>query len=337
MKLGRNNIKSILTKTIPDVMLYRTARQERLSWSNSYEKYGTVPESDYKRIISQVYQKRTGNPLNLDNPVRFTEKLQWRKIFDRDPVYSLLADKYRVRDWVKAKIGDDHLIPLLGVWKSFDEINFNELPVEFVLKTNNASGTNILVRDKRKLNMSIAKMRIETWLRFPYCFCGGGYEMPYQTIPPCIIAEKYMRFSDKKTEIPDYKFLCFNGEPKYCWVDINRHSDHRRNIYDMEWRLQDFRFNDYSNSDSAIEKPQNFDEMIRIVKILSEGFSHVRVDLYDIDEKVYFGEMTFIAEAGYCNFHPYQIDYHIGSFWDVKTTQADYSSIFKGCEQLIPQ
>lgn len=263
--------------------------------------------------LRRLYKSRIGVDLNLENPVRYTEKIQWSKLYDRDSMRSTLSDKYAVREWIGEKIGDEYLIPLLGVWESPDEIDFDKLPNNFVMKTNNASGTNALVKDKTKENLKRLKRRLRSWLAFE----NGWYlfDLQYQDIPPKIIAEKYMIDHGSSRELMDYKFMCFNGTPMYVWVDLDRYTDHRRIVFDLDWKIQPWTQYGYPAVEEIVEKPQCFDEMVQIAKELSQGFGHVRVDLYSIDNRPYFGEMTFTNGSGFEPIIPDEYDAVLGSMW----------------------
>lgn len=267
---------------------------------------------NYKNYLKFAYRIRTGEKLNLEAPKKYTEKIQYAKLYLNSPIKTKLSDKYLVREWVEEKIGSSYLIPLLGVWEDFSEIDFEELPNEFVLKTNHGSGTNIIVKDKSQFEYHKEKEKMDSWLKNNFAY--AGLELHYKDIEPRIIAEEYI--TDSNGELNDYKFLCFNGEVYYCWIDVGRYTNHYRNVYDLDWKLQPWTQHKYENSPNEIPKPENFDEMIKIAKKLAEGFSHVRVDLYNVDGKIYFGEMTFTNGAGYELIYPEKYNYHLGELWD---------------------
>ena len=199
--------------------------------------------------LKRVYRKKIGHDLNLENPVTYTEKMQWSKLYDNSPLKGELTDKYAVREWVKEKVGDQYLIPLLGVYNFVNEINFDTLPNQFVLKTNNGSATNIIVHDKKKLNKHLTRKRLKFWLNTPFSLV-SWFEMHYDYIKPKIIVEQLMH--DTQTDdLRDYKFLCFDSVPHYVWVDFNRRSTHSRKIYDMNWNLQ--KWNQYNYPEKNIE------------------------------------------------------------------------------------
>ena len=263
-----------------------------------------------EKIINEKYIKDFGEKIKWDNPKTYTEKVNFSKLYNFSLEKSELSDKYLVRNWIKNKIGEQYLIPLIGVYDSFDEINFDSLPNQFVIKCNHDSGSVTLVHDKKLINKKILKEKYDFLLKRNFAYC--GYEMHYSNIKPKILIEKYMGESVK-----DYKFLCFNGKPFYCWVDFDRYVNHKRNIYNMEWQLQKFNQKDYGNYDKKINVPSNFNEMKKIVRVLSKGFDHVRVDLYDINGRVYFGEMTFTNGNGFEPINPKEWDAKLGSLWNI--------------------
>lgn len=265
--------------------------------------------NDIHGLLQKWYKKRTGKNLNLDNPKTFNEKIQWLKIYDNNPLKTKLADKYLVREWIKEQIGEDYLIPLLGVWDNFDKIDFNTLPEKFVLKANHGSHWNIIVKNKAELNPQKAKKLFDKWMQRNYAF-KAGYEMQYSDIKPKIIAEQYIE--DSNHELNDYKILCFNGEPEFIWVDCGRYTKNRtKNIYDINWNLQPFTMS-YPASKEDIPKPQHLDKMLELAKKLSKTFAFVRVDFYNVDGKIYFGEMTFTSMSGVEKFSPENYDLKIG-------------------------
>lgn len=268
-----------------------------------------------KKAVSALYKDRIGRELDWDNLKTYTEKMQWEKLYDNNPMKVTLSDKYLVRSWVAKKIGEKYLIPLLGKWDSPSDINFNELPNQFVLKTNCGSGDIIIVRDKSKLSkhdIKVIKVQLAYYLKCD--FGATSYELHYSMIKPCIIAEQFIPSSEK--DLPDYKFLCFDGVVYYCWVDKGRYSNHSRHVYDTKWNFQQWN-QMYEIKDIGIPKPRNFEVMLDIARSLSEGFSHVRVDLYNVEGKIYFGEMTFTNGSGFDLIHPYEADLYLGSLWHI--------------------
>lgn len=267
---------------------------------------------------AHLFNQTTGLTLDWDNLNRYTEKMQWEKLFDKDERKVLCSDKYRVRFWVEERIGSEYLVPLLGVWDKATEIDFSSLPKSFVLKTNCGSGDIIIVKDKNSLTKN--KIReIEAKLDYfaHFDFGCAQCEMHYSKIIPKIIAEEFIEYPGE--DLPDYKFLCFDGVVKYCWVDMGRYHNHKRNVYDLNWTLQEWNQKQYGNYEKPIPKPINFDTMVNIATKLCQGFSHVRVDLYNIDGKIYFGEMTFTNGSGFEKIYPDSADLMLGAMWDLKT------------------
>ena len=264
----------------------------------------------------RMYFEKIGKHVNWDNPKAYTEKMQLEKLYHNYPLKTMLADKYRVREWVANKIGDSYIVPLCGkgVYDSPYDIDFSALPNSFVIKTNAGSGDAIVIRDKSKLSkLDIDRIRARMDFFLHFNFSWVGYELHYSDIEPKILVEQLIECPDE--DLPDYKFLCFDGKPYYCWVDKGRFHNHKRNVYDMNWVLQDWNQRDYGNYDGTIEKPENFEKMAEIAQSLAEGFSHVRVDLYNVDGRIYFGEMTFTNGCGFEAIIPYEADLLLGSLW----------------------
>ena len=273
-----------------------------------------IDERKYPKLLQEEYCRRTGRSLDWNHLVTYNEKMQWAKLYDKDPRKTEYSDKYKVREFVEKTIGSEYLIPLYGVYKKFDDIKFDELPKEFVLKTNNGSNTNIIVKDKEKLNLVEAKKKFTRWLHTDYSLI-SGFELHYRDIQPLIIAEKLI---GNGKDLWDYKFLCFSGKVYYVWVDIGRFSEHKRNVYDLEWNLQPWNQYNYGNFDGKIEKPKNFDKMVELATKLAQGFAHVRVDLYNVDGEIYFGEMTFTNGSGFEPIIPEKYNQMLGNLWKLE-------------------
>ena len=249
--------------------------------------------------------------LDLNNPKTFSEKLQWLKLHDRKPEYVTMVDKYAVKQYVANKIGDEYIIPTLGVWNKFDDIDFDKLPNQFVLKCTHDSGGLVICNDKSKLNKNEARHKIEVSMKRNYFHMFK--EWPYKSVPKRIIAEQYMT-DGKSSDLPDYKFFCFDGEPKYCQVIRDRRSKETIDFYDMEWNHMPFvGLNPVaSNGLSPVAKPAHLDKMIEICRKLSEGNPFSRIDLYVINDKEYFGEITFYPAGGMGVFRPDEWNKRLG-------------------------
>lgn len=233
-----------------------------------------------------------GEKLGLPVPEEFTMKLEWIKCFDKNPLMVVCADKVKVKDYVAPIIGEEYLIKTLGVYDSTDEIDFQKLPEKFVLKTNNASGTNLIVPDAQKLDKDNARRTLDKWIK-NRSFGKKEHEWQYLAIEPKILAEEYIETPDG--DLPDYKFFCFNGKVRYAWQDVGRYTKNKaRAIFDAEWnRLPLTLFT--RNYKGEVPKPQGYEKMVEMAEKLSKPFKQVRVDFYNISGKIYFGEMTFFS------------------------------------------
>lgn len=264
-------------------------------------------------MLKVQYFIKTGKTLDFNKPKTFNEKLQWLKLHDRNPEYTTMVDKYEVYSYIEKEIGKEYLIPLLGIWDSVEDIEWSSLPDQFVLKNTHDSGGVIICTDKNKLNINQAKEKLQSSLSLDaYTF---GREWPYKNVKPRIIAQKFLKDEDSE-ELKDYKFFCFNGEVKTILVveGIGTSKYPKRNFYDKEWNLLPFNEGNASNIAGKIEKPINYDKMIEIAEVLSRNIPFVRVDLYEINNKIYFGELTFYPQSGYNNFEPIEYDLILGSW-----------------------
>jgi hypothetical protein len=273
-----------------------------------------LPDRAYLKLL---YFVCLGKKLNLEAPKSFTEKIQWLKLFDRRPQYTLLVDKFTVRQYITKTIGEEYLIPIVGgPWKKFDEINIENLPNRFVLKCTHDSGGVVICDDKSTIDWNFTKKKISKNLRRNYYWYGR--EWPYKNVKPLIIAEKYM-VDESGYELKDYKFFCFNGKPRIMFIATDRGSKTEQtkfDFFDMNFNHLPIK-NGHENSTKKITKPNNFDEMKEIAEKLSNGFTHLRVDLYEINGKIYFGELTFYHWSGLVSFEPAEWDYFIGNLLEL--------------------
>lgn len=257
-----------------------------------------------------LYKSRMGEKLNLTNPVTFNEKLQWLKLYDRNSSYTNLADKFSVRSYVKEKIGDKYLTDLLGTWEHFEDIDFLKLPRQFVLKTTHDSGTVIVCKNKDALNVNKTKRILEKSLKKNYYW--GNREWPYKNIKPKIICEEYI-YNEEQTTLEDYKFMCFNGEPKIIQVMSNRTGDtYNVNHYNLKWEPIDIKRKNVKRNPKEISKPDKLNEMIAISKKLCGNFPFVRVDLYNTKDSIFFGELTFFPVSGLMQFEDQETNIFLG-------------------------
>lgn len=268
-----------------------------------------------KLYIKLLFRLSMGHKLDLKNPQTYNEKLQWLNLYYRNPLLSKLADKAEVKNYVRELIGDEYVIKNYGVWNSFDEIDFDKLPSQFVLKTTHDSGGIVICKDKSKLDLDKARKKINWHLKRNLFYVYR--EWAYKHIKPRIIAEEFL-VDESKVELKDYKFFCFNGEPKAMFIATGRQAGNTMfDFYDINFNHLNT-VQGYPQSGKILEKPKNYALMVELATKLSKGFPQVRVDFYNIDGKVVFGEYTFCHFAGLEPFHPQKWDYEFGSWLDLK-------------------
>ena len=263
-----------------------------------------------EKIVRRVFKERMGYELNLKNPQTYNEKLQWMKLYYHNPLYTTLVDKYAVKQYVEERIGKEFLIPTIGVWDRFDDIDFEKLPQQFVLKCTHDSGGLVICKDKSKLDVQKAREIITKCLKHNFYF--SGFEWPYKNVKPRVIAEQYMEDSKTK-ELRDYKFFCFDGVVKYLFIATDRQNREEPyfDFFDANFNYLDMR-QGHPNAPILPEKPLCFEEMKVLAAKLSAGMPHVRVDFYEVDGKVYFGEFTFFHHGGWTPFDPEEWDLTFG-------------------------
>ncbi len=254
---------------------------------------------------------RVGYWPNLKNPRSFNEKLQWLKFHDIHPEYGKMVDKISAKEYVASIVGEEYLIPTLGTYNTIEEIDWNKLPSQFVIKSTSDSGGVVICKDRNTfdINAAITKL-MDSTERDYYRF---NKEYPYKYVTHRYIAEEYIT-DESGYELKDYKFFCFNGVPRYVQLDFDRQTNHRRNIYDTSWNLIDLQILFPRGNDRFFPKPPNFDLMLEVAAKLSYGIPHVRVDLYNVNGKVYFGEMTFFHGSGMEFFIPVEWDFKFGDY-----------------------
>ncbi|MBR3865705.1 MAG: glycosyl transferase [Clostridia bacterium] len=271
--------------------------------------------------LKAVYKIRTGKKLDLKNPQTFNEKLQWIKIHNRKPEYTAMVDKYGVKKLVAEKIGEEYIIKTLGVWDSFDEIDFDSLPDRFVLKCTHDSGGLVICRDKSKLDIAKAKEKIERSLKRNYFW--SSREWPYKDVKPRIIAEEYMEDSSRPEgeSLLVYKIMNFGGEPKIIQtIQNDKKPNESIDYFDTDWNLLELRQN-FPNSTSPLQKPTVLSDMLELSRKMSAGFPFLRVDFYVIEGKIYFSEYTFFSDSGLAAFTPPEWDKKLGDM--IKLPKVD--------------
>lgn len=268
-----------------------------------------LPPEFYVKIYYEYY---SGRKLNLKNPLEFNEKIQWLKVYYQPPILTQLVDKYAVRPYIEEKIGTKYLNDILGVYTTFESIDFNTLPNKFVLKGAHGSNYNLIVNDKSKLDRKHVKKLVNKWLSRNYYY-RSGLEWAYKNVPPRVIAEKFMKEEGKEV-LNDYKFYCCNGVPKFIQIDIGRGIDHTRCFYDLQWGKMSITKGNIPMFKGTLEKPANLDEMIHLAKTLSEPFPYVRVDFFSVNGNTIFGEMTFYPADGRGDFKPIEYNKIVGDY-----------------------
>ena len=295
-----NTLKKVLTDKD-----YRTVRLAKAGFYNRL---------DDRAYIEKIYRAKMGKPLNLENPQLFNEKLQWLKLYDRNPLYTQLVDKYRVREYIAEKIGEEYLIPLLGVWDDPDEIDFDTLPDQFVLKCNHNSGTGMCIcRDKSKLDYDKVRKDLKKGLKENFYL--RHREWPYKNVKPCVVAEAYIA-EENSDVLTDYKFFCFHGIAKIMYISRDYSDSPRTDFFDMDFAHLPIKVKD-PHAEMPPKKPECFDEMKHIAEILSKNIPHLRVDLYCVQGRIYVGELTFYHAGGFVNITPDEWNLRMGSWINI--------------------
>lgn len=266
---------------------------------------------DDKAYLEDLFREFAGYELNLEHPRTFNEKLQWLKLFDRRPEYPLMVDKFEVKKLVSNKISEINVINTIGIWDSYDNIPFDTFPDSFVLKCTHDSGSVLVVKEKSEFDPAFYRDRFNNALSRNYYY--SCREWPYKNVQPRIMAEEYKEVPGKKS-LPVYKFFCFNGKPKIIQaIENDKQKDEVIDYYDTDWQLLELRQN-YPNSPNGMDRPVNLGKMLEYAEILSEGHPFIRVDFYEIDNKVYFSEFTFFSDAGFASFTPPKWDKILGEY-----------------------
>lgn len=292
--------------TLKRILADRDYRTVRLAKAGFYNRM------DDRKYLEKVYKARMGRPLNLEDPQLFSEKLQWLKLYDRNPLYTQLVDKYRVREYVAEKIGEEHLIPLLGVWDDPDDIDFDALPDQFVLKCNHNSGTGMCIcRDKSKLDYKAVRKELKKGLQENFYL--RHREWPYKDVPRKIICEQYMTDNSETDGLTDYKFFCFQGVAKIMYISKDISATPRTDFFDMDFNHLPVRVKD-PPADVPPQRPGCFDEMKQLSEIISKDIPCLRVDFYYAQGRVYVGELTFYHSGGFAKVSPSDWDQKLGAW-----------------------
>lgn len=261
--------------------------------------------------LQLLYRATMGKKLRLDPPVTFTEKLQWMKLYDRRDEYTVMVDKIAAKEWAAERIGKAHIIPTLGTWAHFDEIDFDALPEQFVLKCNHDSHSAVICRDKAQLNRAAAREKLEKALQKNYFY--EGRQWPYKNVKPTLLAEQYLT-GDETGDLRDYKFFCFGGEPKLMYIAQGRSTGAvYGDFFDMDYNHVDLKI-DHDTAPVPPAKPETFEKMREAAKVLSAGIPQVRADFYELGGEFYFGEMTFFHCGGFHPFTPEKWDEILGEW-----------------------
>ena len=321
----KEGVISYMNKYLKIVKKALTSKELFFSYASELGLFHFMNDETYLKMMYKVHMGKT---LHLDHPQTFNEKLQWLKIHDRNPLYTTMVDKYAVKKYVADKIGKKYIIPTLGVWDHFDDIDFDTLPNQFVLKCTHDSGGLVICKDKEKLDKKATKAKIEKCLKRNYYW--SGREWPYKNVKPRIIAEKYMA-DDMDTELKDYKLMCFNSKVKATFVCTNRFSDQGLNVtfYDTNWEKLPFERH-YPMDEKDISQPKSYEEMVKVAEKLAQHISFVRVDFYEVKGKPYFGEMTFYPGSGLEEFNPAQWDKTLGDLIELPKNRGGYLILHEG-------
>lgn len=312
--------------SIKDTSLWKLLREfkEQRFLKKRYNKLVKMPQTKYEDYVCKMYAEKfdrfdfsRGSRMDFENPVDFTQKQQWLNLYDRDPRKSLYTDKYEVRKHIAEMIGEDYLVPLISIngkdcFEKVSEIDFKKLPNSFVIKCTHGSHMNIIVPDKSALSkkqIKSIKKQLQKWLKTDYAFV-SGLELQYHYIKPRMIIEQYIAMNN---DLPDYKFFCFSGELRFMWVDTSRFTGHRRTVYDLNFKKAPFQF-DLIPDVEGVKKPVHFEEMKKLSLKLCEDFAFVRVDFYESNGKLYFGELTFSSHAGLMPPRPIEYNKILGEY-----------------------
>ncbi|WP_244954749.1 ATP-grasp fold amidoligase family protein [Winogradskyella helgolandensis] len=281
-----------------------------------------------KLYVQYHYEYFSGKKLNLQNPKEFNAKIEWYKVFYRPKILNTLVDKYEVRHVIENTIGKKYLNEIYGVYDNAEDIPFKDLPNQFVIKATHSSGHNVIVKDKSQLDIKKVSKKLKKWIKVNQYY-RMGQEWAYKDVKPRYIIEKFLKQDDKSTLI-DYKFYCFNGEPKFIDVHIDREEDHKQGCFDLDFKVLPFgKSKTYKSISDGIPKPTNLKEMIDLAEILSKNLPFVRVDFYSVNGKTIFGEMTFYPSDARKEFYPDEYNTIIGDYFELPKLENGQNVITK--------
>jgi len=313
-------------KALKDYML------EMQILNNKFFTYSNVKKWTAKEkvwFLSQKFYICLGYFPDFRKPKTFNEKLNWMKLNYCNPVEKIVIDKYEFKNYIKEKLGEGYTIPLIGVYDDVNDIDFKSLPNKFVIKTTtNGSLTGVqIVKDKKKLDINQTKSNFNNLMQDWNTVYNSCLSMGYKEIEPRVIIEEFL--DSNKGQLYDYKFFCFHGEPKFVYVAVDHFQGQisKISLFDLNWKNLDVKYDKHKNINRPIPKPQCFDEMLRIAKILSKDFPFVRVDFYEVKEKVYVGELTFTPGGGFGKYKPFSWDYKLGEWLDLNKLNPEYVHI----------
>lgn len=302
--------REIVRKIAPSLL-----KEKHKSWKykRNRELFEHADMDERERIIAEWFRRSCDEDLDFANPQTFSQKVQWMKLYDQPELKGRLADKYEVRSFIAQKIGEEYLVPLLGVWDDEKSIDFDQMPKKFVLKATHGAGWNILVRDKMELDISVARASVRQWLSLDYAY-QNGFEYHYSFCTPRVMAEVFI---DDMDDLIDYKVFCFSGEPKFIEVIGGRSADPWSAFVDTDWNRVEWHTQTYPQRKALPNCPTCLDELLWCARTLSEGFAMVRVDLYVVHNHVMFGEMTFTPASGVAAWEPAWADKELGELIDL--------------------
>ena len=309
-----SNIKTLLRLAVPQKFIrlrnqYRTEKMRKA--------FETADMAGRERLISEWFYSVRGEVMDFRKPVTFSQKIQWMKLYDKPELKGILADKYTVRPYVAERIGEEHLVPLIGVWDSAASIDFDSLPERFALKATHGAGWNILVQDKTEIDTNAIRKTLKQWLSTDYAY-SYGYEHHYSFCSPRIIAEQFI---ESGSDLLDYKVFCFDGEPEFIEVIGGRSTHPWSAFVNTRWEAADWRTVSYPVRVELPERPSCFNELLNCAALLAKGFAFVRVDFYIVNNHIMFGEMTFTPASGAARWEPEWADEMIGGLIKLESVQ----------------